>query len=123
MRALADNVLRLKERRGWSLAALARRAGVSKSALGYLVNWSDPNDRHATMETVEAIARAFEIEAWQLMVPDSPIELLESKRFRTMIENYRAAPDAGKLQIERVAESEIRYAIVKDKPEPEQKAS
>lgn len=111
MLALADNVRRLKQHRGWGLVELARRAGVSKSALGYLINYKDRNDRHPTMETVEGVARAFDLELWQLMVPDLPLDMLESHTFARMIENYRDAPPSGRAMVERIAESEVKYAV------------
>lgn len=108
--ALADNVRRLMEDAGLSQRDLAQRAGISQRAVGYLVNYQDEQDRHPTTQTVEAVARAFGIETWLLMMPGLPLELVKSKRFEKLIENYRDAPDAGRAQVERIAESEVKYA-------------
>jgi len=109
--ALADNVRRIMEHKEWTLVDLARLTGVSKSALGYLVNYKDGNDRHPTTKTIEGIAAAVGIPLWQLMMPGLPMELLGSQRLTKLIENYRDAPAEGRAQVERIAESEVKYAV------------
>ena len=109
--ALADNVRRLVADSGVSQDELAKRAGISQRAVGYLVNYRDEHDRHPTTQTVEALARAFDVEVWQLMMPDMPLDLIQSKRMARLIENYRDAPEGGRAQVERIAESEVRYAV------------
>lgn len=109
--ALADNVRRVMDHKGWTLLDLAKRTGVSKSALGYLVNYRDSSDRHPTTKTIEGIARAMGLPVWQLMMPNMPLELLESQRLTKLIENYRDAPAEGRAQVERIAESEVKYAV------------
>jgi transcriptional regulator with XRE-family HTH domain len=109
--ALVDNVRRLMAHAEWTQRELAQRAGISQRAVGYLINYKDGQDRHPTTQTVEAIAVAFEIEAWQLMMPNLPLELIQSKRFTKLIENYRDAPESGRAQVERIAEGEVRYAV------------
>lgn len=108
---LADNVRRLMEHEGLSQGALAKRAGISQRAVGYLVNYKDVQDRHPTTPTIEAVAKAFRTEAWMLMIPHLPVDVLSSKRFAKLIENYLDAPEEGRNQVERIAESEVRYAV------------
>lgn len=109
--ALADNVRRIMNHKEWTLVDLARLTGVSKSALGYLVTYRDSSDRHPTTKTIEGIAAAVGIPLWQLMVPGLPMELLGSNRLTKLIENYRDAPAEGRAQVERIAESEVKYAV------------
>lgn len=111
--ALRDNVRRLMDSRDppWKLVDLARHSGVSKSALSYLLNYQDNSDRHPTTETIGGIAAAFGLPVWQLMIPDLPTELLQSRRVTRLIENYRDAPEEGRATVERIAESEVRYAV------------
>ena len=71
----------------------------------------DGNDRHPTTKTIEGIAAAVGIPLWQLMVPGLPMELLGSARLTKLIENYRDAPAEGRAQVERIAESEVKYAV------------
>lgn len=66
---LAKNVERLMEARGWTIVETASRSGVSKSAVGNIRNYRDRSDKHPTTETVEMLATAFGLQAWQLMCP------------------------------------------------------
>jgi transcriptional regulator with XRE-family HTH domain len=109
--ALADNVRRIMEYKAWTLVDLARVTGVSKSALGYLVTYRDGNDRHPTTKTIEGIAASVGIPVWQLMMPGLPMELLNSQRLTKLVYNYRDAPAEGRAQVERIAESEVKYAV------------
>jgi transcriptional regulator with XRE-family HTH domain len=108
---LVENVRRLMKDEGWSQTELAKRAGISQRAVSYLLNYRDAQDRHPTTETIEGIAGAFGLQVWQLMIPDLPLELLQSQRFSKLIENYRDAPEEGRRQVERIAESEVKYAV------------
>ncbi len=60
---LAENVRRLRERSGLSLAALADRSGVAKATL-YKVERGRTN---ATIETIEAIADSFKVSVSSLI--------------------------------------------------------
>jgi transcriptional regulator with XRE-family HTH domain len=68
---LVKNVRSLMESEGLSQQRLAKRSGVSQAAIGYLLRYKDEQDRHPTTQTVEALARAFGLQAWQLMMPSS----------------------------------------------------
>lgn len=73
--ALADNVRRLKEARGLSQKEIEKLSGargqpkVSASAIGYVLNYRDTNDRHAALDTVEGLARVFGVEPHELLIP------------------------------------------------------
>ena len=49
--------------------ALGKRAGISQTSVGYVVNYRDENDRHAGVDTIEAIAVALGVEPAQLLDP------------------------------------------------------
>lgn len=66
---LSENLDRLMAARGWGLIETARRSGVSKSAISNIRNYRDPDDKHPTTATVEALAAAFGLQAWQIMCP------------------------------------------------------
>jgi transcriptional regulator with XRE-family HTH domain len=74
--ALAENTRRLMEERNWSQRDLAARAGVSQRGIGFLLAYRNDNDRHAGLDTVDAVARAFGISAGELLLPGgkSPTE-------------------------------------------------
>lgn len=108
--AFAHNLQRLMDHHGLSQAELARKTGVGQSTLSKLLNTEDPSAMNPRSSTVEQLADFFDVPGWQLMVPDMPLELLLSKRFTKLIENYRDAPDSGRAQVERIAEGEVKYA-------------
>ena len=64
MFAIGRNVRRLREQRGISLSALARRAGISKAYLSQLEN--DPAKKPSA-EIVYHLARAMEVSMTELM--------------------------------------------------------
>jgi hypothetical protein len=39
------------------------------------------------------------------------MELLNSQRLTKLVYNYRDAPAEGRAQVERIAESEVKYAV------------
>lgn len=109
--AFAHNLQRLMDHHGLSQAELARKTGVGQSTLSKLLNTDDPSAMNPRSSTVEQLADFFGVPGWQLLVPDMPLELLLSKRFTKLIENYRDAPAEGRKQVERIAESEVKYAV------------
>lgn len=73
-RALAENVRLLKDAAGLSEKQLEKRTAavgmkVSSSAIGYVLNYRDENDRHATLNTIEGLARVFNVDPAQLLIP------------------------------------------------------
>lgn len=113
--ALADNVKRLMADRGDSQAALAARAKISQRVVGDLLTYGKGHFKNPTMRTVGAIADAFDVPAWMLLLPGLPLELMKSRRVGKLIENYIDAPEEGRANINRIAESEVRYAVAIDK--------
>lgn len=70
---LRDNVRRLMDQHGWSQRKLAEASGLSQAGIGYLLRYKDGQDRHPTTETIDGLAKAFELDAWQLFVPNLPM--------------------------------------------------
>lgn len=67
---LSRKVRNLMARRGWTLVELSKRSGVSKSAIGNLLNYRDHNDAHPSTRSVELLGAAFGFSAWQMLAPD-----------------------------------------------------
>lgn len=107
---LAANLQRLMDHYGLSQAELARRSGVAQRTISTLLNDEDPNASNPRAKTLEQLATYFGIPAWQLLVPDMPLELLVSHQLTKLVENYRDAPDEGRATVDRIAQSEVRYA-------------
>ena len=66
---LAENVKRLMDRDGLSQRELAKRARISQSGVGFVLRYEDVGDRHASLDTVEALAKAFGVSALNLLRP------------------------------------------------------
>lgn len=56
--AFAANLRHYMKDRSLSQEALAKQSGVSKSAIGYAINYKDAQSRHAALDTVDALARS-----------------------------------------------------------------
>lgn len=101
--------------RGDSQAKLAKRAGVSQRAVGDLLTYGQSHEKAPTIRTVSALASAYGVAEWLLMLPDMPVELLSNHRVSTLIQNFAEAPESGRENIARIAESEVRYALTTGK--------
>lgn len=66
---LRDNVARLMSQYGWTQQGLAKRSGVSQSRIAYLLGYRDKQDRHPTTDTIQRLATALGVSAWQLLCP------------------------------------------------------
>lgn len=108
--ALRDNVARLMEHTGMSQRELAKEAGISQRAVGYLLQYKDINDRHPTTSTIEAVAQVFNLDAWQLMIPNQPLELLLSQRLKLHTMDYMDVGNDGRAAVDRITEVEVRIA-------------
>lgn len=109
---LARNVKRLMAERGDTQTSVAKRGKISQRAVGYLVTYGATHSTAPTLRTVDGVARAFDVPAWMLFIPDLPIELLRGQDLEHLVGSYQAASPAGRSTINRIAESEVRYAAV-----------
>lgn len=115
--ALARNLTTLMDHFDLSQKELERKAGVGQRTISTLLNLTDPASINPRADTLDKLALAFNVPAWQLLIPDLPLELLLSHQLTKLVENYRDAPERGRESVDRIAESEVRYAIAvgKDK--------
>ncbi|CAM4281051.1 XRE family transcriptional regulator [Stenotrophomonas lactitubi] len=107
---LADNVRRLMEAGGETQAKVAKRAGLSQRNVGNVVTYGKTHETSPTVRTVDGLAAAFGVPAWMLFIQDVPLEVLTAQRLNQVIQDYIAAPEPGRTNIERVANAEVRYA-------------
>lgn len=110
VQALADNVRRLMADRKEAQAALAARAGLSQRVVGDLLTYGRTHFKSPTLRTVTAISEAYGVPTWMVLLPGLPIELLKAQAIKSLLTNYIAAPADGRVNIDRVAEAEVRYA-------------
>jgi transcriptional regulator with XRE-family HTH domain len=83
---LADNVERLRKKRGWSQTTLGTKSGTSQRTVSNIeTQANDPGS-----EQIEAIASAFGLPGYLLYIPDLPVEILDSTELPSVIERYVA---------------------------------
>lgn len=100
--SLIRNLRYLMTKEGLSEEELAKKAGVAQKTINNMLN-----QKHSPkLETVEAVAHAFGLEGWHLIMPNLPSELIESQTIAQLYENYRAASAKGRELIDLIAERE-----------------
>jgi transcriptional regulator with XRE-family HTH domain len=84
---LAANVVALKERRDWTQQQIAAKAGISQTHVGNVLRAQiDP-----TTAIIEGLSRAFDVPGWLLLVPNLPIELLDSNEVPALLQTWLMA--------------------------------
>lgn len=89
---LAANMRRLMADRDWKQAELAERAGIAQKTVSQILTGSSA----ATIETVDAIARAFGIEVWQLLMPPASTELEKAQELARLVQQVRGSTDTDR---------------------------
>jgi transcriptional regulator with XRE-family HTH domain len=84
---LAANTRALMDRRGWKQERLAKAAGLSQTHVGNVLR----KEVEPTTAVIAALAKAFEIPHWLLLVPNLPIELLDSNEVPALLQTWLAA--------------------------------
>ena len=108
LETIAGNLERLiKHHEIKSQTELAKKTGVSQRTISNVLRPGSLDSINT--ETIEALARYFNIEPYHLMIPDLPIEELINKRIEKLIECYSQSSPAGRENLERIAENEVRY--------------
>jgi transcriptional regulator with XRE-family HTH domain len=67
LRALAANLRRLRNSRGWSQDALAREARVDQNAISLIEN----RRSNPTIVAIESLAKAFDVPVAELLTPQT----------------------------------------------------
>lgn len=79
---------------------LAKKAGVSP---GTIDNMRDPSGPQPTISSLEAVARHWNLEVWQLLLPELPCILGSGTGLRDVVAGYLQTDDDGREAISRVA--------------------
>lgn len=108
--AFAGNLRRLMEHHQISQAQLSKRSGVGQSTLSNLLDTANPLEINPRMTTLHQLGLHFQVPPWLLLVPDVPLEVLLDGSLSRMIELFRKLPSAGRANVERIADGEVRYA-------------
>lgn len=102
---IAENLRVLMEMANMTQAQLAKKSGLSQRQISNVLN----KQTGCGIEAADAMARVFNLNGWQLLMPHLPKEILTSPTLGRLVESYvRASPD-GRDMINRVAEREALY--------------
>lgn len=99
---VASNLRALMDRRDWSQTDLAKKAKVSQRHISNMLS----RKTGASFETLHAVASAFGISGWMLMLEHMPVELLDSQKLPSLVASYCDSGPDGQALVERLAERE-----------------
>lgn len=108
-RALSSNVSVLMLSKGWKQPQLAQHAGIAQTSVSNIVR--PDSGKSPTLSSIQAVAVAFRVPPWMLLIPDIPPTLLKSRDLQKLVASFIRLEKAGAEQVARVAEAEARYQI------------
>lgn len=109
---VAENIRRLLRLGGSvglpsSQAELARRSGVAQTSIS---NWLDDTRAVSpTIDKLEAVARVYGLEAWQLMMRGVTDDLALAGHLKKLVTVYPKIAPHAREYIDRVAETEAAF--------------
>lgn len=105
---IANNLRKLMTHHQLTQAALAKKTEVSQKTISNMLNLN--SEGNVTVISLERIAQYFGIQAYQLMIPDLPIEKSTIQDIERIIDCYTHSSHTSQENIKRVAELEARYS-------------
>ena len=102
---LARNLRLLMSEAGWNQVELSKRSGVSQRQISNILS----SNTGCSVEHADALARAFGLQGWHLIMPALRKEL-QAGAVVLLIDRYAQASTEGRSAIDRVAELESRYS-------------
>jgi len=100
--SLAKNLKTLMAIRGWNQIELSKKSGVSQRMISSILS----QESGCSVETADAIAHAFGLEGWHLIMPHLSEDLLKSKAVQDLFESYINASPEGRALIDAMAARE-----------------
>jgi transcriptional regulator with XRE-family HTH domain len=92
--------------RGWTQVELAKKSGVSQRMISSILSC----ESGCSVETADALAHAFGLTGWHLIMPNLSEDLLKSKAIQVLLESYVTASDEGRALIDAIAAREARLS-------------
>ena len=105
---LSKNIRLLMKYHGDSQEKLAIKSGVAQTTIGNMIN-PGRTKKGPTIENVATVAEAYDLEAWHLLIPGQPIEVLIDKSIENLVHNYNVVDEGGRKNLERISEKEVAY--------------
>lgn len=88
--------------RGWTQVQLAEKSGVSQTMISSVLGQKSG----CAVETADALALAFGLTGWHLLMPGLSVDLLKSKAVQRLLESYVNATPEGQALIDAMATRE-----------------
>lgn len=101
---IAQNIKKLSDAQQISLDEIARRAGVTRRAIQYILS----GERVPSIEMAESIGQALNVTGWQLLIPNLAEELARSGRLSALVSNYMSDPAETQAYLESVAQRDAK---------------
>lgn len=102
--SLAKNLTTLMTIRGWTQTQLAEKSGVSQTMISSI----KAARSGCSVETADALAHAFGLTGWHLLLPGLTEDLLKSKAVQKLLDSYVQASPEGKALIDAMAAREAQ---------------
>ena len=104
---LARNVKRMRLEHDWSQAELAKRTGIAQTAISYIERL---DTKSPTLETIEALAHAFRVPCWAMILDLSSMKEADLLALSTIMDCFmETTQEESRLQIARTAAREAEY--------------
>ena len=94
---VAKNLRILMEYHKDTQRSLAKKCSLSQRAIGYMLNPGD--ERACGVDSVEAVAKAYHISPWKIMLHDATLELLTDNSIDQLIVNFQHFDMATRLSL------------------------
>lgn len=105
---LAKNLRTLMTIRDWTQVQLAEKSGVSQTMISSILAARSG----CSVETADALALAFGLTGWHLLMPGLTEDLLKSKAVQKLLESYVSATPDGKALIDAIALREAKLTTL-----------
>jgi transcriptional regulator with XRE-family HTH domain len=112
---LANNVMRLRQARGWTQTQLASAAGLKQTTVSAIERAAVDT----SIDKLERLGHAFHLPLWSLMLPAVDENMFRGDGLGDIVAIYPTLPADGRQEINRVAERERRYQDAKARPPPD----
>jgi len=100
---LARNLTVLMDRFGWTQRDLAALSGVSQRQISNILSQSTT----CSIETADALAGAFKLNGWHLLMPNLPQDLAQAAGLRRLVEAYNGADAPTRDYLDSIADREL----------------
>jgi len=100
---LARNLRVLMDRAEWSQRDLAAQSKVSQRQISNILSMTTS----CSVETAEALAKPFGLQGWHLVLPNLPVDLVQSTSIARLVSAYIAAQGPSRAFMDSLADREL----------------